>query len=939
MLPYGLNQNLVKFIPWHIEGMMEVSQLSGVPVCRLKQTTEDVCRVGEVCGGNFYLSFLEGDSKISGENIIVDPYLVFGDSGSYDRPWQFESSTIEELLSMKQMQENRTPCAFTAIPAVLPAKGEVVLYSLVGHTPDETKLCALLELVGEREFIMSKRRKNRETVERTKNQAFTGSSSESFNQYCQQTFLDNVLRGGMPLTFDTKDGKSAYYLYARKHGDLERDYNFFVLEPTYLSQGEGHYRDVNQNRRSDVWFFPDIQDANIVTFLSLLQLDGYNPQTVTRISYIAENSPVLRNWLKDLVKDNRLYQELLELVIRPFAPGEFIMKLEQATERNIGSHEKALTQLLTFCRQNDVGGLHDGFWIDHWTYNLDLIERYLEIYPERLGELLIDHRVYSFYDNPDVVLPRDQKYVLVDGQVRQYGAVSRDIRKVKAIAGRSNHPTRVRTNYGRDQVYKTNLLVKLLSIVTNKIASLDPEGIGIVMEADKPGWCDPLNGLPGLIGSSICETLELQRLCRFIRRSLDELKLNSEQSVHVYEELCIFVSELSQVIEKRLDSIGKSRKLTYWEECNQLKEEYREQTKMGVSGSEREMTVSQIETFLDKGLRLLDEAFGPQNRKRLFDKSGVCYTYFVNDVVDYAPIFKGEKKKVPMVSHTGYPLVRAKRFISRQLPLFLEGPVHLLKVHPELGSKIYRNVKRSQLYDRNLKMYRNCESLERAPFEIGRIRAYASGWIENGSVYLHMEYKWLLELLRSGLYREFYQEMKNTLIPFLDPEVYGRSILEGSSFIVSSAFPDEKLHGRGFQPRLSGNTCEMLHIWTLMVAGERPFFVDEKGKLALRLRPILPKWLFTKAKRTYRYYGSCGAAKSIVVPKNAFAFKFIGRVLVVYHNPGRKDTFGNTAAKTTSYQLTYIDKRQITVLGDVLGTRSALDVREGHVERIDVVLS
>jgi hypothetical protein len=481
--------------------------------------------------------------------------------------------------------------------------------------------------------------------------------------------------------------------------------------------------------------------------------------------------------------------------------------------------------------------------------------------------------------------------------------------------------------------------VKLLSVVANKIATLDPQGIGVMMEADKPGWCDSLNGLPGLFGSSICETIELERLCRFLRKSLDELKLKDDELVLLYEELYEFVSALGKAIEKRLNSKAEGKTLVYWEESNRLKERYREKTKMGISGLERKMTVAEVKVFLDKSLRLLGEVFGPENRKKIFHESGVCYTYFINEVMDYESIWKDRKKKIPMLSHTGHPLVRAKKFHPRSMALFLEGPVHLLRVHPEWNEQIYRSVKRSQLYDRKLKMYRSCESLEKEPFEIGRIRAYASGWIENGSIYLHMEYKWLLELLRKGLYREFYRDIKTALIPFLDPEVYGRSILEGGSFIVSSAFPDEKLHGRGFQPRLTGTTCEMLHIWTLMVAGEKPFFLNEKGQLMLRLRPILPGWLFAQEKRTCHYYDKDGRSRTVVIPKDAFAFKFIGKSLVVYHNQKRKDTFGEGRAKAVSYRLKYHDGKEKTVPGDVLETSLALDVREGRVERINVVLS
>jgi len=50
----------------------------------------------------------------------------------------------------------------------------------------------------------------------------------------------------------TAEGPVSFNVYSRKHGDLERDYNFFMLSPTFLSQGNGNYRDVNQNRRNDV---------------------------------------------------------------------------------------------------------------------------------------------------------------------------------------------------------------------------------------------------------------------------------------------------------------------------------------------------------------------------------------------------------------------------------------------------------------------------------------------------------------------------------------------------------------------------------------------------------------------------------------------------------------------------------------------------------------
>lgn len=59
-----------------------------------------------------------------------------------------------------------------------------------------------------------------------------------------------------------------------------------------------------------------------------------------------------------------------------------------------------------------------------------------------------------------------------------------------------------------------------------------------------------------------------------------------------------------------------------------------------------------------------------------------------------------------------------------------------------------------------------------------------------------MSYKFYLELLKGALYSEFFEELKAGVVAFMDPDRYGRSPLEVSSFIISSAFPDENMHGK-----------------------------------------------------------------------------------------------------------------------------------------------
>ncbi|MGC9333153.1 MAG: cellobiose phosphorylase, partial [Anaerolineae bacterium] len=251
------------------------------------------------------------------------------------------------------------------------------------------------------------------------------------------------------------------------------------------------------------------------------------------------------------------------------------------------------------------------------------------------------------------------------------------------------------------------------------------------------------------------------------------------------------------------------------------------------------------------------------------------------------------------------------------LPLFLEGPVHALKVQPDVASArdLYARVKGSDLYDRKLGMYKVNAPLQDQPHEIGRARAFTPGWLENESVFLHMEYKYLLEVLRAGLCEEFDEDFQRALICFQDPEVYGRSPLENSTFLVSSAHPDESLHGAGFVARLTGATAEFLSIWTTMTAGRRPFTI-ENGKLRLAFRPTLPGWLFDN--------------------DGKFTFTFLGQVPVTYHNPDRRDLFPNQGLSLQRVIVHLADQRPIEFAEGIIGEPYARMVRAGQVTRIDV---
>jgi hypothetical protein len=260
--------------------------------------------------------------------------------------------------------------------------------------------------------------------------------------------------------------------------------------------------------------------------------------------------------------------------------------------------------------------------------------------------------------------------------------------------------------------------------------------------------------------------------------------------------------------------------------------------------------------------------------------------------------------------------VAAKGFTVDVLPLFLEGPMHAMGMAPDAAAarSLYGQVRRSDLFDPTLGMYKVNAPLEGESYEIGRARAFTPGWLENESIWLHMAYKYLLSILKAGLYPEFFREFKAGLIPFQDPAVYGRSPLENSSFIVSSAHPDPTLHGTGFVARLSGSTAEFSSIWSIMMAGECPFFV-RAGELCLAFRPALPGWLFDES--------------------DIVRFTFLGHTDVVYHNPERVDVSPDNIA-TARMVLHLVDGATVELSSAVVGAPYAEQVRLGQVRRIDV---
>jgi hypothetical protein len=899
LIPYGVSNFLLKELGRTVEAWMEVFNLEhGIPFYRVRASIEDKPEVETFDAGHFALAFTGEGNHTRLLKAFVDPPVIFGENTSLSAPDAFHQNTFSGITKSHQIICGKTPCAFFGTEAHLQPSEAFTIFSLYGHMHDVTAINQQYGNWLSEGYFKTKRAEATQLVSKITNVITIKTSSPRFDGYCRQTYLDNVIRGGWPIFLGK--GDLPYHVYSRKHGDPERDYNAFFLAAEFYSQGNGNYRDVNQNRRCDVFFHPGIEAYNIHAFMSLIQADGYNPLVVqgSQFSLTAEDCDIILTLV-----DNP--KKLKTVLTNPFTPGKLLKTISDHKIALSVPISEFLTTVVGKAEQHFEAHHGEGYWTDHWTYNLDLIESYLAVYPEKKAELLFGEAKVPFFDSVAHVNPRDMKYCLTTEGPRQLNTVREAPDKERLIASRKTFPNYMRTSRGSGDVYFTNLFSKLVILALLKFTTMDPCGMGIEMEAGKPGWYDALNGLPALFGSSMPGTYELKRLLQFLVQAIQEQgDFETQLPVEVYELLVSTTKQLALYAS----SDDPKRDHTYWDTVSNAREIYRGKIRMGFEGAEQTIDAKTLSAHLVAFLGKVDVGI----QRALEINNGIPPTYFSYKVEAYEEIKKPENNGD---ADSDYIHIKAESFKPVVLPLFLEGVVRALKISsPEIAANIFKKVRTSGLFDPKLKMYKVNASLVNQPHHIGRARAFTPGWLENESIWLHMEYKYLLEVLKAGLYDEFFEDFKRTLIPFQDVKTYRRSPLENSSFLVSSAHPDEKLHGAGFVARLSGSTAEFLSIWLTMMAGDVPFIIED-GNLCLKFSPTLPGWLFTK--------------------EGEITFQFLGRCRVTYHNPERLDLLGGKP-RPNKFVLHKDSGGSTEIQAAFLRAPYAEDVRSGQITSVDV---
>lgn len=853
--PYGVSMADQKELGQTVTAWMQVEDLkTKLPFYRVRASIVDSIDVQEITRGNFAFAFSENSEML---DVYADPETVFDYDLSFMNPVAFADGSFKDR---RQNLSNNVPCAFFFQEQEIDPGKTMTFFEVYGNSEGKSRPNDMVRKIAEEgasPYFYRKWDEASAMADEIISVIDTKTGNPAFDAYCALSYMDNSLRGGFPV----KLGNKVFYLYSRKHGDMERDYNFFTIAPEFYTQGNASFRDICQNRRCDILYTPFTGQMNVKMFLSLIQSDGFNPLKISEARFTMPDEKA-----KDYGGDLHYF------LTRPFTPGSLADKLIDLKRED--EIDDIVPRALTDSEPELNSEFGEGYWTDHWIYTLDLVEAYLRVFPDRKDDLLWGKKDCTYFDTKCFVNPRRLRYEKTAKGLRQYHPI-KDLPVKKKKGKLMTDPL--------GEVVKATAGEKLLLLCIIKFMTLDSYGMGVEMEGGRPGWYDALNGLPGLFGSSINESMELVRYIEFM---IDSMPLSGKVT------LSTEVADLYTAVH-RLSLTGWQDMKT-WNDLNEIKEDYRAVTMDGFSGDCVDLDAGFVKDMLINMRQIVKRGI---SRARALG-GGKMPSYFAFEAVDYDESEDG---------------ITVNAFKAVVIPRFLESYVHNLRLKHSDDRKhqLYREV-RDGLYDEKLKMYKVNESLASASFEIGRCKAFTPGWLENESIWMHMEYKYLLELIKNGLYEEFIEDFRTCAVPFLDPDVYGRSILENSSFIASSANPNPKIHGKGFVARLSGSTAEFIDMYSIMMFGQTIFAYSESEGLIFAPKPLIPEYLI-------------GDDLSV-------STTLLGKTKVTYKLSSRKDFIPGT------YSITGISVDNKLYVGSYISGEDVESIRSGLAGNIVITL-
>jgi hypothetical protein len=274
--------------------------------------------------------------------------------------------------------------------------------------------------------------------------------------------------------------------FSRRHGDPSRPWNKFSINTKSEIDGskildyEGNWRDIFQNWEALAHAYPQFIESMIHKFLNATTFEGYNPYRVTKDGF---------DW--EIIEEND--------------PWSYI-----------------------------------GYWGDHQIiYLLKFLEFIEKHYPSKLAELF----------NDDIFV-----YANVPYKIKSYA----DILKNSKDTIDFDHALNAKIDERREaigadgsllmdaenNVYKVNLIEKLLVTVLAKVSNFIPEG-GIWLNTQRPEWNDANNALVGN-GVSMVTLNYLRRFINFFEGIVENADVND---IRISDEVASLFSEILKTLD------------------------------------------------------------------------------------------------------------------------------------------------------------------------------------------------------------------------------------------------------------------------------------------------------------------------------------------------------------------------------------------------------
>jgi hypothetical protein len=233
-----------------LEGWMGVYHADdGLTMPFYKMSTEpsDNAKVQIEEHGHYCLSFLESMNETATLlPVIFDTDKVFGKSTSLQYPAGLRASSVGGILDDPQYGDAKTSSAFAAIRKVTLKPGQnITIASVYGRADHISEVPQIAALVTQPAWINDKYDRAQVMIDELTAGVETTTVNPLFDGAVKQMFLDNSLRGGMPTVLGNVDSDATYdedsqvkifHAFSRIHGDLERDYNAFTIQPQFFSQ-------------------------------------------------------------------------------------------------------------------------------------------------------------------------------------------------------------------------------------------------------------------------------------------------------------------------------------------------------------------------------------------------------------------------------------------------------------------------------------------------------------------------------------------------------------------------------------------------------------------------------------------------------------------------------------------------------------------------------